>query len=113
MEHAYDEFNIQIGKRIKKLRLQREYTREYLAECADISAKFLYEVETGKKGCSAYVLYRVAISLGVTVNYFLQDESQYMLSESEAIYKKLREEQKGKADSFIRMLYELLKAFGE
>ena len=37
MEHAYDEFNIQIGKRIKKLRLQREYTREYLAECADIS----------------------------------------------------------------------------
>ena len=51
MEHAYDEFNIQIGKRIKKLRLQREYTREYLAECADISAKFLYEVEAGKKGC--------------------------------------------------------------
>ena len=50
MEHAYDEFNIQIGKRIKKLRLQREYTREYLAECADISAKFLYEVEAGKKG---------------------------------------------------------------
>lgn len=49
MEYAYDEFNIQIGKRIKKLRLQRKYTREYLAECADISAKFLYEVETGKK----------------------------------------------------------------
>ena len=84
MEHAYDEFNIQIGKRIKKLRLQREYTREYLAECADISAKFLYEVEAGKKGCSVYVLHRLAISLGVTVNYFLQDESQYMLSESEA-----------------------------
>lgn len=49
MEHAYDEFNIEIGKRIKKLRLQKEYTREYLAECADISAKFLYEVESGKK----------------------------------------------------------------
>ena len=86
MEHAYDEFNIQIGKRIKKLRLQREYT---------------------------YVLHRLAISLGVTVNYFLQDESQYMLSESEAIYKKLREEQQEKVDSFARMLYELLKALGE
>ena len=56
MEHAYDEFNIQIGKRIKKLRLQREYTREYLAECADISAKFLYEVEVGKKGVQ-YMFY--------------------------------------------------------
>lgn len=49
MEHAYDEFNIEIGKRIKKLRLQKEYTREYLAECADISAKFLYEVESGEE----------------------------------------------------------------
>ncbi len=113
MEHAYDEFNIEIGKRIKKLRLQKEYTREYLAECADISAKFLYEVESGKKGCSAYVLYRVAISLGVTVDYFMQDESQYMLLKSETIYRKLREEQKGKVDAFARMLYELLKVFGE
>ena len=113
MEHAYDEFNIQIGKRIKKLRLQREYTREYLAECADISAKFLYEVEAGKKGFSVYVLHRLAISLGVTVNYFLQDESQYMLSESEVINKKLREEQQEKVDSFARMLYELLKALGK
>lgn len=93
--------------------LQRKYTREYLAECADISAKFLYEVEAGKKGCSVYVLHRVAIALGVTVNYFLQDESQYMLSESEVIYKKLREEQQEKVDSFARMLYELLKALGK
>lgn len=41
--------------------------------------------------CSAQSTHgNLAISLGVTVNYFLQDESQYMLSESEAIYKKLR-----------------------
>ena len=78
-----------------------------------IVQSFLYEVEAGKKGCSVYVLHRLAISLGVTVNYFLQDESQYMLSESEAIYKKLREEQQEKVDSFARMLYELLKALGE
>ena len=43
----------------------------------------------------------------------MQDESQYMLLKSETIYRKLREEQKGKVDAFARMLYELLKVFGE
>ena len=84
-----------------------------MAECADISPKFLYEIEAGKKGCSVYVLHRIAMSLGVTVNYFLQDESQYMLSESEAIYRKLQKEQKEKVDSFARVLYELLKTHGK
>lgn len=50
MKNTYEKFNIQIGKKIMKKRLQRGYTREYLAEMADISAKFLYEIEIGKKG---------------------------------------------------------------
>lgn len=45
MKNTYEKFNIQIGKKIMKKRLQRGYTREYLAEMADISAKFLYEIE--------------------------------------------------------------------
>ena len=57
MKNTYEKFNIQIGKKIMKKRLQRGYTREYLAEMADISAKFLYEIEIGKKGCSVYVFF--------------------------------------------------------
>lgn len=41
--------DIQIGKRIRELRKQQNSTREGLAEKAGISAKFLYEIETGKK----------------------------------------------------------------
>ena len=37
------------GYRIMKIRLERHYSREYLAELADISPKFLYEIEIGKK----------------------------------------------------------------
>lgn len=44
-------FNKNLGKRILSERLLHNYTREYLAELADISPKFLYEIETGKKGC--------------------------------------------------------------
>ena len=44
------------GMRIKKLRLEKRYTREQLAYLADISDKFLYEIESGKKGFSAVTL---------------------------------------------------------
>lgn len=57
------DFTKEIGEHIKTIRLKKNYTREYLAEIADISPKFLYEIETGKKGCSSYVLYRLAIAL--------------------------------------------------
>ena len=41
--------NIQIGDRIRTLREMNNYTREELAEKVDISTKFLYEIEMGKK----------------------------------------------------------------
>lgn len=41
--------SIQVGARIRELREIQNYTREVLAEKVDISAKFLYEIEAGKK----------------------------------------------------------------
>lgn len=57
------------------IRLQHNYTREYLAERADISAKYLYEVEMGKKGCSAYIFYRLASALEVNSDYIMNGET--------------------------------------
>lgn len=73
MKIQYRDFNLRTGKKIKSLRIERKFTREYLAELTDISCKFLYEIEIGKKGCSAYVLYRLAKSLNVSAD-FLMDE---------------------------------------
>ena len=44
------------GNRIRYLREKQHYTREQLAEMADISPKFLYEIESGQKGFSADTL---------------------------------------------------------
>lgn len=49
MIQPYNEFNEKTGKKIREVRLKREYTRDYLAVQADISSKFLYEIEIGKK----------------------------------------------------------------
>lgn len=67
------DFYIRTGNKIQKLRMENHLTRECLAEQADISFKFLYEIETGKKGCSAYVLYRLAKSLNVSADFLMSE----------------------------------------
>lgn len=41
--------SLQRGQSIRELREIHNYTRERFAEKVDISAKFLYEIETGKR----------------------------------------------------------------
>ena len=64
-------FYIEAGKRIRSIRLSRGYTRKHLAEMASISSKFLYEIENGKKGFSAIVLYKLCNALEVDFGYIL------------------------------------------
>ena len=62
------------GKRIQNIRNMRGYTREYLAEMVGISSKFLYEIETGKKGFSAGNLYYMSHALDVKADYIMFGE---------------------------------------
>lgn len=59
------------GLRIRELREMHGYTREEFSEMADISSKFLYEIETGQKGFSADTLYRIAKAFSVNCDYIL------------------------------------------
>ena len=56
----------EIGARIRELRKIKHYSREVLAEKIDISTKFLYEIEAGKKGFSAETLSRLSTPMSVT-----------------------------------------------
>jgi len=69
-----NEFNQRIGKRIRKHREGKDFTREYLAELANLSSNFIYEVEVGKKGLSAESLFNLAQALGVTMDYLVKGE---------------------------------------
>lgn len=62
--------------RIQKLRNEYGLTREELAEMVGISAKHLYEIETGRKGFSAGVLYRIAKALGVGCDSIMIGEKE-------------------------------------
>lgn len=53
------------------MRVVNHYTRETFAELVGISPKFLYEIETGRKGFSASTLYKIASTLGVSCDYIM------------------------------------------
>ena len=61
-----------VGKRIMLLRKERRFTREELAERADISYKFLYEIENDTKNFSASTLERLSDALGVSMDFIMK-----------------------------------------
>jgi transcriptional regulator with XRE-family HTH domain len=70
-------FNKAVGTRVKQQRISQNLTREKLSEMTSISDKFVYDIEVGNKGMSAYTLYRLATALKVTTDsllYGVRDE---------------------------------------
>lgn len=61
----------QIGKRIRKLRLQQRYTQESFAEAVDLSASFISHIERAWKKASLETISRIAVVLNVTVDYLI------------------------------------------
>lgn len=71
-----NDFDISVGKRIRGLREKLGYSREKLSELADISPKFLYEIECGRKGMSAFTLYNISKALGTGCDYILLGKNE-------------------------------------
>ena len=59
------------SKNIKTLRIRQGYSVDELAEAANISTKFLYNIEAGKAGFSAKILFNIAKALNVSCDYIL------------------------------------------
>ena len=58
-----------------------QFTREDLAAHANISTKFLYEIENGNKGMSATNLLKICQALGVSCDYIMTGKQKYTCSE--------------------------------
>lgn len=86
-----NDFNKKLGLKIKKLRERRKLTREKLGEMAEISDRFIYDIETGQKGISAETLYKLSRALNVTSDYLLfeAEENKNELSYVTEILKNL------------------------
>lgn len=63
------------GMRIRILREKKGYSREQLAELCNISTKFLYEIENGKKGFSVQTLATLARYLETNCDYIVSGDN--------------------------------------
>ncbi|MCI8779320.1 MAG: helix-turn-helix transcriptional regulator [Lachnospiraceae bacterium] len=98
------------GERIMVLRNDRGYTREQLAELADISDKFLYEIETGKKGFSAITLMNLSKALEVSLDYIMTGTgSRKYNSEIAAAIEKFKPDTLEQVDRILKAAYEISK----
>ena len=85
MFETQEAFLSEVGHQILNLRTSKQYSRECLAEKADISSKYLYEIEKGTKSCSAYILYRLLWALDIPIadyggnKEFLQEHEKGIL----------------------------------
>ena len=102
--------NEEIGKRIKEVREAKDISREFLAGNAEISTKFLYEIENGKKGMSATTLLKIANSLSCSCDYLLKgtDSTNYITREFLQLINKFDEIQIKKFNKIIKLLYEII-----
>ena len=62
----------QLGQRLKHLRRVRGYTQEQLAECIDISPKYLNSIERGAENPTLQLLGRLAQGLQVELYELFQ-----------------------------------------
>lgn len=110
MEINSDEFYKKIGNRIRNARLEHNFSREYLAELADISPKHLYEIERGNKGCSSYVLYRLVEALELKCDFVMYGETSMLSNEElEEIVNMFSYTQMGVVRDILKMLYKFIK----
>ena len=98
-----------IGQRIRSLREANCYTRDAFAEKIDISAKFLYEIEMGKKGFSADILCRISRALLVSCDYIMLGEEPGGHSKEKIIcvLEKLEPKQTSRIQDISKILYEM------
>ena len=105
-------FDAEIGIRIRKIRKERKYSREELAEYADISVNFLGAVETGKKGMKVQYLANIAKALNVTTDYLIYgSEPLEENAEINAILSSMSAEKRKKVEKMLIALVEMFQVY--
>lgn len=60
-----------LGMRLRKIRNEKDLTREMLSEKIDVSSRFLADVESGKVGISLITLKNICEVLNVSADYMI------------------------------------------
>lgn len=65
---------VQIGQRIREIRSEKHLTQEFLANATDVNVSHISNIETNKVKVSLTLLVAICNTLGVTLDYLLENE---------------------------------------
>lgn len=99
----------EVGNRIREIREIQHYSREALAERVGISAKFLYEIEVGRKGFSAETLGQLSKALSISCDYILfgENKERYHAEKIICVLEMLDAKQTSHMKDIVKILYEI------
>ncbi len=98
--------NREIGKRVQKRRKELSYTREQVAERANISVQFLFDIEKGNKSMTAMTIINLAEALSLSADYLLMGAGTHKTKhemEIEKLLFSLVPEQRKLAEEMLRL----------
>lgn len=72
-DYATYSLTAQMGRTIRRLRMDQDKTLRQLADKSYIALSFLAEVETGKKNASPHTVESICTGLGITTLEFLHE----------------------------------------
>lgn len=106
-----ENYNSDVGLRIRGIRESMRLTREQFSELCDISDSFLADVERGKKSITIKTLYKICFATETSADYIVFGRQEAQLSEAliEALYTLPPD----KLSSAIRILKEFAKAVND
>ena len=64
-----------MGDRVRELRLERQFSQEYLAHAAGLDRTYINSIENGKRNVSVVNIERIAHALGVSLQEFFATDS--------------------------------------
>ena len=99
---------MEVGKRIRQLREQKNYTINKLANLAGVSQSYLRDVELENKNPTIAFVSLICQTLDISLTDFFKDDSQSEISHDpivQAIYK-LSPNQKGALLTFLNSMLE-------
>lgn len=76
---------IDIGKRIRDLREQNNWTRDFFSERLQISNMYLCQLEKGQRSSSLPLTIKIAEALGVSLDYLIYGEKSIDVDKNEVI----------------------------
>ena len=106
----YKEYDyISLGKRIRKIRIERHLTQEQLAEACELSTAHIGHIERGTRALSIESLITISNVLEVSTDYLLLDVASNIDKKISGVLNAVHNMDKKKFDKF----YSVVKVLAE